>query len=333
MKKSLSLIAFLFAAVQFSFAQTMPDSIKTYVVQALDIMKQNSLKKHDVNWEQVYAHTFEKAKHANTIRETYPAINYALSELKDNHSKLYEPEVIRALKEMGYTSATNQKLPMPTGNLIEGRYAFITIPGFAAMQNEEQLAFVDSLQSIIKTLDAQNPKGWIIDLRLNQGGNFEPMYAGLISLLGEGKYIGWANADGEIEYQTYKNGTITGLSDSLEHTIKKPYIVKNLNRPMAILVGNKTASSGEMSAIPFIGRKHTKLIGTNTVGLTTSNQPTVLSDGAWLNLTSSKAADRNGKIYGKHLTPDIELKLTDSAITNSYLYLSAAIKHINKPKK
>ncbi|WP_018480005.1 S41 family peptidase [Pontibacter roseus] len=333
MKKPLCIFVLLFASVQLSFAQTMPDSVKAYVTQALDIMKRESIHKHQVDWDKVYAQTFEKAKNVSTIKEAYPAINYALAELKDGHSRLYEPEIIRSLKESGYAGTTTQKLPMPTGNMIDGKYAFISIPGFAAMQNKEQLAFVDSVQSVIKFLDAQNPKGWIIDLRLNQGGNLEPMYAGLIPLLGEGKLIGWADADNKITYQTYKNGAVTGLFDSLEHSIEKPYTVKSKNLPIAVLIGSSTASSGEMTAIAFVGRKHTKLIGTNTVGLTTGNNPRVLSDGAWLNLTSSRAADRSGRVYGKGLTPDITLQLTKSTITNSYLYISAAIRHIDKPKK
>lgn len=333
MKKSLLLIAFLFAATQVSFAQTLPDSIKTYVVEALDIMKHNSINKHNVDWEQVYAQTFEKAKDAKTLRETYPAINQALLSLRDGHSKLYPAEVIKAYKEMGAVEASGQKLPMPTGTIVDGEYALITIPGFAAITNDDQLAFVDSIQHVIRKLDAQNPKGWIIDLRLNQGGNLEPTVAGLMPILEAEKSIGWANGNNEITYANYKNGMIIGITDSLQHFIKAPYTVKKPNLPVAVLVSGKTSSSGEMTAICFKGRKHTKIIGTPTLGLTTSNSPRELSDGAWLNLTDSKSADRNGTVYGGKLLPDVELKLTDNAFANSYLYLNAAIKHIDKPKK
>ncbi|MEJ8803656.1 S41 family peptidase [Pontibacter sp. H249] len=332
MRKSLLVIAFVLAA-QISFAQAVPDSVKTYIVQALDIMKQNSINKYKIDWGTLYAQTLEEAKDAKTIRDTYPAIKKALASLKDGHSKLYEPEVINALKEMGYESAAAAKMPMPTGNMVDGKYALLTIPGFSAISNKDQLTFVDSIQSVIRILDAQNPKGWIIDLCLNQGGNLEPTIAGLMPVLGEGKSIGWADADDRIEFANYKNGMIIGLIDSTEHFIKNPYTLKKNDLPVAILISSKTASSGEMTAICFTGRKHTKLIGTLTLGLTTGNSPKELTDGAWLNLTNSKAADRNGKIYGGKVNPDINITLTKNAITDHYLYLNAAIKHIEKPRK
>ncbi|MCP2045891.1 S41 family peptidase [Pontibacter sp. HSC-36F09] len=333
MKKPFILLLVFLASAQLSFAQALPDSIQTYVVQTLDIMKQNSLKKHTTDWEKLYAKTLEDAKTATTIRATYPVIQKALKRLGDGHSGLYGAEVIEILSKYSYEEATSQKLPMPSGRMVEGKYAMITIPGFAAFLNEEQLAFTDSLQSIIKALDALKPKGWIIDLRNNQGGNFEPTMAGLLPILGNGNWIGYTDSDGKPSYETYKNGTITGLTDSLEHTIAKPYTVKKRNLPVAVLVSKATSSSGEFTAISFVGRKNTKLIGTNTLGLTTSNQPFILSDGAWLNLTTTKATDRNGKVYGRSVAPDIALPLTDDEDSNNTLYLETAIKFLKNPKK
>lgn len=332
MKKHFILLLVFLASAQLSFAQALPDSIQTYVVHALDIMKKHSLKKHTTDWETLYAKTLEDAKGATTIRDTYPVILKALKRLGDGHSGLYGAEVIEILSKYSYEEATSQKLPMPSGRMVEGKYAMITIPGFAAFLNDEQLTFTDSLQSIIKSLDAQKPKGWIIDLCRNQGGNFEPTMAGLLPILGDGKWIGYTDADGELKYEQYKNGTITGLTDSLEHTIANPYTVKKRNLPVAVLVSKITSSSGEFTAIAFAGRKDTKLIGTSTLGLTTSNQPFILSDGAWLNLTTTKATDRNGKVYGKRVTPDVELSLTENEDTNNTLYLEAAIKHLKNPK-
>lgn len=333
MKKPFTLLITLLFTAHLSFAQTIPDSVKTYVVKALDIMKHHSINKQKVDWETLYAQTFEATKDVQTIRDTYPAINKALKMLGDGHSKLYPPEVIKAYKEMGAASASGQKLPMPTGTIVDGKYALITVPGFSAITNEDQLAFVDSIQHVIRKLDAHNPKGWIIDVRQNQGGNLEPTIAGLMPILGEGKSIGWADGDNKIRYANYKNGMIIGIMDSLKHFIKDPYTLKKPGQPVAVLVSGKTGSSGEMTAICFKGRKHTKIIGTPTVGLTNSNAPRELSDGAWLNLTDSNAADRNGTIYGKKLNPDIELDISENASANSYLYISTAIRHIDKPKK
>ena len=329
MKKSLFLIAFVFAA-QLTFAQAMPDSVKTYVVQALDIMKKNSINKYKVDWETLYAQTLEAAKDAKTIRGTYPAINKAVAKVRDGHSRFLPKEVFDA-HNVGYRS-TGQKLPVPSGHMIDNKYAFILVPGFGSFDKEEQLLYADSLQMIIQKLDTSNPKGWIIDIRLNDGGNLHPMLAGLAPILGEGQYLGWQSADSTVRYDSIQNGVIQEISGA-KHSIATRYIIKNTKAPVSILVSNRTASSAEMVAGAFIGRPRTKLIGTYTGGLTTNNELYKLSDGSYLNLTVSNMVDRTGKIYSKGIKPDVELNLTKNAITNGYLYISAAIKHIDKPNK
>jgi carboxyl-terminal processing protease len=330
MKKSLALLLLLLASTQFSFAQALPDSVKTYVLEALDIMKENSLNKQKIDWETLYTETLEEAKSAKTIRDTYPVIYSATQKLQDGHSKFLSKELVEA-HLVGYR-AIGQKMPMPAGNMINEKYAFITVPAFGAFDPEEQLLYADSLQAIIRALDAQNPKGWIIDLRLNDGGNMHPMLAGLAPLLGEGEFLGWQTPDGKVVYRVHKNGVVRDIHGN-EYKIDAPYIVKNTKAPVSILIGDRTASSAEMVAAAFIGRPKTKLVGTYTGGLTTNNNLYKLSDGAYLNLTTSKLVDRTGKVYGAGITPDIELNISRSASTNSYLYLNAAIMHIVKPKK
>jgi carboxyl-terminal processing protease len=330
MKKLLFVIAFLIATAQISFAQTTPDSVKTYVVQALDIMKNHSLNKQKVDWEKLYATTIESAKDAKTIRETYPALNNALEELGDRHSRFFPKEVFDA-HNVGYKSL-GRKLPMPSGHMIDKKYAFILVPPFYMFEKDEQLAYADSLQTIIRQLDAQNPKGWIIDLRLNDGGNMHPLLAGLAPILGEGQFIGWKSADNVITYDTVRNGMVRDVTGG-KYFLATPYTIKNTKAPVSILVSDKTASSAEMIAGAFIGRPKTKLIGTYTGSLTTSNELYKLSDGSYLNLTVSTMVDRTGKVYGRGITPDVALDLTNNTITNGYLYIRAAIKHIEKPKK
>ncbi|WP_299708885.1 S41 family peptidase [uncultured Pontibacter sp.] len=331
MKKSLALLLILIiATTQHVFSQALPDSIQSYVMEALDIMRENSINKHSINWEKLYTETLDEANKAKTIRDTYPVIYSATQKLEDGHSKFYSKELVEA-HLVGYR-ALGQKMPMPSGNMIDGKYAYIIVPAFGVFDPDEQLLYADSLQAIIRALDAQHPKGWIIDLRHNDGGNMHPMLAGLAPLLGEGELLGWQTPDHKVEYSAYKNGVVRDIHGK-EYTIPAPYAGKNTKAPMSILISGNTASSAEMVAAAFIGRQKTKLIGTRTNGLTTSNTLYKLSDGAYLNLTTSKMVDRTGKVYGEKIAPDVEVQLTRSATTNSYLYISTAIQHINKPKK
>src|SRR5690606_16456939 len=154
----------------------------------------------------LYATTLEQAMGAKTIGDTHPIIYNALKNLKDGHSKFFTKEVFDA-HNVGYR-ALGQKIPFPTGHIIDGSYAYLNVPNFGAFDVAEQLLYTDSLQTIIRALDAQNPKGWIIDLRLNDGGNMHPILAGLAPLLGEGKFLGWQTPDKKVEYSTTKNGVV-----------------------------------------------------------------------------------------------------------------------------
>lgn len=59
-----------------------------------------------------------------------------------------------------------------------------------------------------------------------------------------------------------------------------------------------------MTAVAFIGRSNTRLLGQPSGGFTTANSTFALSDGSKLMLASSYVADRNRKKYLSRITPD-----------------------------
>ena len=91
--------------------------------------------------------------------------------------------------------------------------------------------------------------------------------------------------------------------------------------PIAVLVGSRTASSGEATATAFHGRPDTRFFGQPTAGLTTSNEPLALSDGALLILTMSVFTDRNGVSYGQDISiePDVLVDGDPTAAATDWL--------------
>ncbi|WP_446741243.1 S41 family peptidase [Sphingomonas sp. H160509] len=73
------------------------------------------------------------------------------------------------------------------------------------------------------------------------------------------------------------------------------------------MIGPRTASSGEMAAIAFIGRPHTRVFGLPSAGLTTANKVYPLRDRAFLVLTETSVQDRTGKDYVGAIMPDEQL--------------------------
>ncbi|MFD2515230.1 S41 family peptidase [Pontibacter locisalis] len=334
MKRPLLLLLLIFTTHSQIFAQA--DSLRTYVTEALDIMKARSVNKNKVDWDNLYLKSLAKTDTASSTESTYPIILDALKQLKDNHSGFYPPELIEAYK-LGYR-AMGMEFPTPEYKMLEGKYAYILIPPFAAINLEEQREYSASIQAAITQLDKQNPEGWIIDLRSNDGGMSSPMLAGIGPFIEKEKAVGWKDADGKNGYWIYKKGKVYENDDLVFDMKIQPYKIKNKRKPMAVLVGKNTSSAGEVLSAAFVGRRNTKLIGTNTAGLTSNNNEHELSDGAYLVLTEGNYIDRNNKEYnkiGEGIAPDIRLEnlIEKKPENNSTIYIEKAKEFLNLRNK
>lgn len=83
--------------------------------------------------------------------------------------------------------------------------------------------------------------------------------------------------------------------------------------PAAVLMDGQTASSGEMTALRFVGRPNTRTFGAPTYGVTTGNEDYVLADGAALFITVSRMKDRTGRAYGGPIPPDEPVEPAEAA--------------------
>lgn len=82
------------------------------------------------------------------------------------------------------------------------------------------------------------------------------------------------------------------------------HTLEHADAPVALLLGNETASSGEMVVIAFQGRPNTRSFGDSTAGFASANSTVPLRDGAMLVVTSSYPHDRLGRAYPLRLAPD-----------------------------
>jgi C-terminal processing protease CtpA/Prc len=174
-------------------------------------------------------------------------------------------------------------------------------------------------------------KGIIIDLRLNGGGNMYPMIVGISNVIGNGKFTGSVNSQGDNEgWLEMKDHTIT-LLDTL--VIKLQRSCGNLeSKPVAVLIGPATGSSGEQLAIILSLRKKTILIGEPTAGYVTGNNGYLLPGHEnGIVLAESYTIDRKGKIYLKDVAPAIRFNGGDNFIElTEDEKIKAAIEWINK---
>lgn len=287
------------------------DSIRQYLTDALDLMKQYSVNKNKLNWTEIYASAQQKAAKASKIRDTYPAIREALGKLGDAHSNFYPPQAVAALY-LGYR-ATNQEFPIAEASLIDGRYAYITVPAIGCLNMDDWHEYITRILQQLDSLDQKDPQGWIIDLRNNNGGMLQPMYAAFHPFFGAKKLIGSRDVDQQDRFYTFRKNTMYYGKRKLEQFSLPKIRIRHTSKPVIILTSKQTGSSGEFMTIAFRNLPNTQLLGTYTNGLTSDNTEHKLADGAFLVLTEGSVVDRKGRLYdevGKGVAPDIEFNDT-----------------------
>ncbi|MGL1887028.1 MAG: S41 family peptidase [Reichenbachiella sp.] len=213
--------------------------------------------------------------------------NKLLIEIGDNHAFIKNTVHI--------TQNQTQKRHSPNHILnvavIRDNYGYLKIPAFRGSENtlfakEYSQNLIDNLNLIqqgkVDTL--------ILDLRFNSGGNMWPMLKGISILLDEdhiGMFLYPGNKKEMWKIQNSNDKSIEG-SNNDDYLRKIPIIV---------LIGKRTASSGEAIAIALKGRRNTVLIGGKTRGLTTALVEFPITKDKSVHLATSYMADNEGNKY------------------------------------
>lgn len=295
----------------------LPDSLRTYLEEALTIMQKNALYRDSVDWPAIRASAMIQAGEAKSYADCYPAISGALGKLGDHHSFL---QSATDAKQWEQVSESTETLPSCSGKMLDNQIAYISMPGFGSGDEKANTIFADQAQALIQSLDAQQPKAWILDLRENTGGNCWPMLAGIGPLLGDGLCGYFVAPEQKPQAWKYKNGASYHGRQKITKTSKKGYQLKAKLPKLAVLTGPQTASSGEVVTIAFRGRPNCRSFGEPTYGVSTGNANYALRDGAQIFLTSSVYADRNLNRYGQKVAPD-EATPVDRALQAAQTWL------------
>lgn len=190
-----------------------------------------------------------------------------------------------------------------TGHMIGEDVAYLSMPPFNSGNAAWDTHFADTLQGLIRALDRPGLKGWVLDLRGNQGGNCWPMLAGIGPVLGTG-VCGYFGGGEDRSHWSYVEGR-SSMDDTVQCALSRsPYTLLAPDPRVAVLTGPSTASSGEVVAVAFRGRPGARSFGSATAGYSTTNTSFDLSDGGMLFLATSVYVDRAMNAYGGQLPPD-----------------------------
>lgn len=284
------------------------DSVYTFI-------KSNSIHRNTVDWPLADSTFRSELSRSQTLNDTMACFVHVLKQLHDVHSQIYLnnklygnfPEFddstltwLRPLNDRAVSTVNRI-----TAARMPGGYAYLRVPSFQVYEPGQVNLYAQALYDSVMHLAAGNPIAFLIDLRLNGGGNLYPMLSGLSALLGDGTVAFETDLDDSI-VRTWEiregNFVIGGHTTTRIQTRPGPGLD---SIPVVILTGPVTRSSGSMTAIAFKHRPNTIFIGEPTAdGYTTSNGYFQFTPNLSLNFAISFVADRAMQIYKTTVNPD-----------------------------
>jgi C-terminal processing protease CtpA/Prc len=244
--------------------------------------------------------------------KAYTVLKEMMSSLEGRHCGFLTPAEVDSL--------SNPATPVfPSGKIIGNNIAMVQLPA-CMLSQELSLAYVDTMQQVLGRLDRHQPGGWIIDLRKNYGGITAAMFAAIGTFFPDGAIYYFDDRRGKRTVAKIENGAFREFRDDklvYSFTPVHPAEGNLRNVPVAILIGNQTASAAEIVAIAFKSVPRSRSFGQQTVGLPVGNVSFVMDDKAVVYITRSILTDLQGMKYTDPVQPDVPVPdNSDSAVVD-----------------
>ncbi|MGV0919299.1 S41 family peptidase [Empedobacter falsenii] len=305
MKKLLILICIIQSSIIVQAQRFQNDSVKTFIDQSLDIIENNAVNVENIT--SIKKRLYEESVDFKSVDEVAPLFEDVFKNLHDYHGGLkYKSKSFGWNKTMVNTNTyLKSKIKNETkveSLVLKNSIGYIRIPGNDDFSFKKVDSISNDIVLKINAIDSEKIKGWIIDLRLNTGGNMYPILLGLKEFIGNNLIFGgFINSKNEITGNwEIKNNNLLERVSELIFPDKKTI-------PIAILTSGYTASAGEMTTISFIGRENTYIIGEPTANYTTAVQGFKINKDAAINLSTDYVIDRNRTIYKASIQPNYEI--------------------------
>ncbi len=297
MKRSLYLSIFVLATLACLTLAGCQSPEEQYVRKAVKLMDKHGLFAEGPAWEQTRAAALEAKP--GSKEEAYEIARTALKVAGGKHSFI-------STVERQQESATEDKETEPSVTTLDDGILLIVLPHFSGQSADENQRYARAVLDALPEADA--PKGVVIDLRGNTGGNMYPMIAAIHRFLPD---------DNILRFKTRK----------FTMHVTKDMVLRNvglsarpaLDCPVALLTDDKTASSGEATLLCFRGLEKARTFGAPTAGYASANAPYPMPDGSQLILTTGCDMARTGEIFcDDPIAPDVA---TDNPLEDALLWL------------
>ncbi len=259
-----------------------------YANFAFDMARNQGIYADTPEFQQVLEQAEAEMETVESVADTHPIIEKVLKAAGGKHSKLVSPSENEA--------AAAEESKMPTVTTADG-IVTIVVPGI--WQGPQGQQYADTAAAGLAEQTAQ-ACGVIVDLRDNNGGDMGPMIAGLSPLLPDGTVLSFKSRMGTSDV-VVTGGSVTGGGSPLTVASTSKYA-----GPIAVLVSDQTASSGEATMLSFRGLENSRSFGVPTAGYASANIFIDMPDGAGLMLTTAKDVARTGEEFAEEpVQPDV----------------------------
>ncbi|MYT11859.1 MULTISPECIES: S41 family peptidase [unclassified Streptomyces] len=226
--------------------ETSPE--RDYLEAVLDLLEEHALNRERMDWARVRREAEAQIADATATEQAYGVIDAVLDLLGDPHTFFLRPQDAGEARDQEEAPAG----PVPTGRLIDGGFAHLTVPE-ADGGTEAERRCIREGAAAVRDLDRHRPKGWVVDLRGNTGGSMYPMLTVLAPLLGHGHLGSFVDAAGEVSGRWLLRDGVVYVDDEALSATPYPYLPAEPEPPVAVLIDGRTMSAGEATLIAFLG--------------------------------------------------------------------------------
>ncbi len=313
---NLCLFFLLCPIVSISQPLDLSDSIQQHANKVFTILMNHSVYRYSLDWESMKPVFYHKVKEVSSIEELGEIYQLLFKMIGDFHGGYY-------YKGKGYGINGPQKnfsLGLSPGfsrgaqvrtEILEGKYGYVFVPPMMTNGEASRNIQAKALQDSICKLNQEDIEGWIIDLRINLGGDMYAMLGGLNMFFDDGVLGMFKHPDGKHSTWSIKGGNVYE-GDTTRTDLEIDCTIDRL-LPIAVLTSPITSSSGEIVAISFDVHSKAKLIGECTSGYTTAIEVFRIDKSSLIHLSVARMADKSGQ-YQECIEPDILVEEGDNML-------------------
>ncbi|MBL7950836.1 MAG: S41 family peptidase [Flavobacteriales bacterium] len=276
---------------------------------------------------------------ADSLHELAPQLTAVMNALGDHHGRIMlDWQPLAWMSDATYTNNHDTRSPDQAfwSEVQRGRYGFeasmrgknvgyLRIPAVNG-GDVQQIAkkFRHSLDSLL----ALGADRWIIDLRVNSGGNMWPMLEALAPLFPPGRAATTIDRhDGMFASYDFRDGHFERNAYRMIELPSTAFLFKD---PVVVLMGRYTASSGEAVAACFVNRPNTTSIGEATADYATETGWVTVYDRVLISIAESVFCNLEGHQYRHGFIPTVVIPQPAPGFDNGDPAIKAALDQLNE---